>query len=756
MKTYRNEKYGFAFKVPDEWALPKGEARQLPQGELFAFDCNNNEFFSLIIAPLPSSHSTELIKRELKQFAIKRAYTKLEFGKINVENEDHTWVRYYVGYGRWGKKYKLTSFETEYMITASCIDNSPDQRLFLQREEVWDAIVASFRLDKRYKKNKPKPDSEKEEIEEFPENEFNTGKSQNVKRQQSGKAKTYRNEELGFEIDIPEDWSIPAGGGLDGIDCLPDEAIHFTISPQLPELLPDYIEREFMQYAQGKEYTKLEFGRISAGGKEHVWARYQEGIVEWTKKYMLAFGGVQYVITATGANLASFIRREKIWDAMVSSFRLCERLEREVLELKEHREETAGHLYARAYEAVSEERYTEARELLEQCLSDEPDHILAHKELAVVLKKMGDIKSALSHRREVKRLDPSDTVNRFNLADLLASLGEREDALQEVEELVAIEPHNPLFHSVKAGLMKDYLTYPQHYDEETRQQPGDKRKLNFMKPYRNEKYGFGIEIPEDWSLSSGKLPPWMSLPLTLKLGWTPSVTVEFLGKSESFNINIEAMTPELPPDVTELLAIIQTQDMEYVNCEFGRIIVQDKTHTWVRYELKDKIWSKKYLIVIGGNGYAMTVACYEKKLYTQKEKVWDTIVSSFHLLAPIDDFIKALNQSTGAYRTVAQIRENLEMRVERRSRNLSYGKACDLIEENRFSDARFWLEKCINELSEDTVDTQVFILKKLVYVAKILGHKKDVLRYRKEIKRLDPTDYVNQVELVKLLAGIGN
>ena len=292
--------------------------------------------------------------------------------------------------------------------------------------------------------------------------------------------KTCRNEQLGFEIDVPEDWSLPTGSALDDLRCHPDEAIDFAIGPPLPELLPDYIEREFTRYAQGMRYTNLEFGRISVGGKEHVWVRYHRGRGEWTKKYMLAFGGIQYVITTTGANQTTFAKREKVWDAMVSSFRLSEWRERDILKQKDHRRETAGHLYERAYQAVGKGRYTEARTLLERCLTDDPNHILAHKELAVVLKKMGDMRSALSHRREVKRLDPSDKVNRFNLADLLAVLGEKSDALLEVEELLKMEPYNPVFHTLRMALMDNFLTHPQHYDEESRQQPGNKCNLKLI------------------------------------------------------------------------------------------------------------------------------------------------------------------------------------------------------------------------------------------------------------------------------------
>lgn len=90
--------------------------------------------------------------------------------------------------------------------------------------------------------------------------------------------KTYRNEQHGFEIDVPETWNLPKGDAIKtpfgesiAFGCDTNEDFNFQIGQSTPESL-DQPEREFRRYAQVKQYSGLELGRIAVGDGNHIWA----------------------------------------------------------------------------------------------------------------------------------------------------------------------------------------------------------------------------------------------------------------------------------------------------------------------------------------------------------------------------------------------------------------------------------------------------------------------------------------------------
>jgi tetratricopeptide (TPR) repeat protein len=269
--------------------------------------------------------------------------------------------------------------------------------------------------------------------------------------------KTYENDELGFKIDIPKQWLYPVRVASDSFVFYNtrSETMNIVVGPLQPERLLEFTENEFRQYVIRKGCTDLEFGRIHIGDKDHLWASYCIEPGKWAKKYMIVFGGIEYAITAICSDKNKLAENEIVWDTIVKSFRLCRWRQQDLAALDSTRSRIAGELYAKGYEAASKGHYSEACKLLKQCLNDDPHHILAHKELAFILKNTGDVSGALPHRLKVKQLDPSDKTNCFNLAGIYAMLGEKEKALQEIDELIKKEPCNSKFQKFKKIIM-DY------------------------------------------------------------------------------------------------------------------------------------------------------------------------------------------------------------------------------------------------------------------------------------------------------------
>jgi tetratricopeptide (TPR) repeat protein len=269
--------------------------------------------------------------------------------------------------------------------------------------------------------------------------------------------KTYRNDELGFELLIPDNWLAPLVLSRDNIlfDRLPFERFNFVVGPLNPERLLESTQIEFIQYARSKGYTNVEFGGITIENSEHVWARYNMGNDHWTKKYMIVFGYIEYAITATCYDKKKVNEYANQWDNIVKTFRLLNWRKQQVNDIKQERMRIASELYEKGYEAAAEGRYQEACLILESCLKENPDHILAHKELAFILKNTGNVKGALVHRQIVKQLDPTDQVNQYNLSIILFMLGSKEEAIHEIDDLIIKYPYDLDYINTKEYFQKN-------------------------------------------------------------------------------------------------------------------------------------------------------------------------------------------------------------------------------------------------------------------------------------------------------------
>jgi hypothetical protein len=184
------------------------------------------------------------------------------------------------------------------------------------------------------------------------------------------KMKTYHNAKLGFEIELPDEWSFlreeqvsHALGKDDSLlfHCGANQAFNMQIGLVTPLPLSQ-TEDEFKRYAQSRGYTSLEFGRCLVAGMVHVWGRYYTGNGTWTKKYMIVFGETEYAITATCFNKEELSEKEKIWDAVVASLHLPQTDSHTGNEL----EAQAYMFYETGYRHFRAGRYQEALDQFEQ------------------------------------------------------------------------------------------------------------------------------------------------------------------------------------------------------------------------------------------------------------------------------------------------------------------------------------------------------------------------------------------------------
>jgi hypothetical protein len=122
-------------------------------------------------------------------------------------------------------------------------------------EKDWDVVASSFSLIKKPDAIAEKSAPEREAQDgSFIEN--NEGEKVLSKDNLEG-VKTYKNDELGFEIDMPARWIVPPASTHQPpfdesiiIGCGPNEAFNFQIGPLLQVPTLDFTERKFIEFAQ--------------------------------------------------------------------------------------------------------------------------------------------------------------------------------------------------------------------------------------------------------------------------------------------------------------------------------------------------------------------------------------------------------------------------------------------------------------------------------------------------------------------------
>lgn len=82
-------------------------------------------------------------------------------------------------------------------------------------------------------------------------------------------------------------------------------------------------------------------------------------------------------------------------------------------------------------------RYDEAIEVLKPAIQAHPDRVMLWNALGVVLEERGEIEQANIFYGEAVRLNPNEGKTRYNLANTLFALGQREEAIAECRRAIA-------------------------------------------------------------------------------------------------------------------------------------------------------------------------------------------------------------------------------------------------------------------------------------------------------------------------------
>ena len=166
--------------------------------------------------------------------------------------------------------------------------------------------------------------------------------------------------------------------------------------------------------------------------------------------------------------------------------------------------------------------------------------------------------------------------------------------------------------------------------------------------YQNIKHGFEMEIPETWSPAPNSLVR-RAASLLAQFELPPGRDVfQFGCYDEAINFEIAPIYPEPLLEDTVNEFIVFTEARGYTDLKFGRINVAGKEHVCASYFINDRMgkrWNKKYMLVFGGIEYALTCTCNDSQWFNKREKDWDAIIQTFHMLVKTDDSINTTDKA---------------------------------------------------------------------------------------------------------------
>lgn len=183
---------------------------------------------------------------------------------------------------------------------------------------------------------------------------------------------TFRNDQYGFELDLPSEWSSPNAGGSNSpfgdvfsFGSTHMESFNIIVGRAFYDDLKK-TEQAFQDFAARKGYNHLKLGEIEVGNKPHIWARYRTNDGGWAKKYIVVFDMIEFTMTAVCFTKNLLEEREHIWDRTVKTFRLISKLEQPETFSYSERMRQAHLTFEQGNKLFQARRYHRALEIFEK------------------------------------------------------------------------------------------------------------------------------------------------------------------------------------------------------------------------------------------------------------------------------------------------------------------------------------------------------------------------------------------------------
>jgi len=96
--------------------------------------------------------------------------------------------------------------------------------------------------------------------------------------------------------------------------------------------------------------------------------------------------------------------------------------------------------YFRASLYINQGNYKKAKGYLDKVYDNDPGSLYLNKKMAVLTQRLGDLKEALRFARECVNIDPEDLHSHMLLAELSAMNGDRETEIEEYRAILSLDP----------------------------------------------------------------------------------------------------------------------------------------------------------------------------------------------------------------------------------------------------------------------------------------------------------------------------